>query len=334
MKIFLTGAAGTVAKGIAPILTASGHEIKAVDMKTPADCRYADFSVCNILDYDSLKTAMRSCDTVLHLAAIPRPNLADASEIFRVNCQGTFNVFRAAEENGIKKIVQASSINALGYSFGVKEAPIKYFPIDEDHPTFTTDAYSFSKNVTEDIAAYFWRRKNINCISFRIAGVTSVDSPRTVERYKEIRKMAVAIMDLPETESRKTVDAMLNEINKKRSELIFESSTYPWGIHTPEVGLPEITRRICGAQGNLLAFIDTRDLAQAIVKALGKDLIGCFNMYLNHDRNCLCIDSARFIKHFFPNVTELKKPFHSDESLISVDLAKSLLGFKPEFGYQ
>ncbi len=332
MKIFLTGAAGMVAKGIAPILTASGHEIKAVDMKTPGDCGYTDFSVCNILDYDSLKTAMSSCDTVLHLAAIPRPNLADASEIFRVNCQGTFNIFRAAEENGIKKIVQASSVNVLGYSFGVKEAPIKYFPIDEDHPTFTTDAYSFSKNVAEDIAAYFWRRKNINCISFRIAGVSSIGALPRSERYKAIRQSIIEIMDLPETESRKTIDVMLNEFNKKRNELIFESSQYPKGIHSSEVVLPEMTRRICGLQCNLLAFIDPRDLAQAMIKGIEKDLPGCFNMYLNHTGNCLCIDSARFIKYFFPNVTEIRKPFHSDESLISVDLAKNLLGFKPEFG--
>lgn len=331
MKIFLTGAAGRVAKNIAPILLASGHEIKAVDVKEPGNCEYADYSVCNILDYDSLKTAMRSCDTVLHLAAIPSPNLADASEIFSVNCQGTFNVFRAAEENGIQKIVQASSINALGYSFGVKVPPIEYFPIDEDHPIFTTDAYSFSKNVAEDIAAYFWRRKNINCISFRIAGVVSYAT--RLEKYKAVRQSIIEIMNLPETESRKTIDAMLNEVNKKRNELTFENSKYPWGIHNPEVGLTEITRKIFSVQKDLLAFIDPRDLAQAIVKGIEKDLSGCFNMYLNHDRNCLGIDSASFIKHFFPKVSVIKKTFHSDESLVSVDLAKNLLGFKPEFGF-
>lgn len=331
MRIFITGAAGKVASDIAPMLMASGHEIKAVDMKEPGECGYAGYSVCNIMDYDSLKTAMGSCDVVLHLAAIPRPNLADASEIFSINCQGTFNVFRAAEENGIKKVIQASSISALGSNFGVSEAPIKYFPIDEEHPTFTTDAYSFSKNVAEDIAAYFWRRRKINCISFRISGVASIGARKPSERYQTIRQIILGIMDLPESESRRTIAAMVNDINTKRGELVFENILDQRGIHSPEFVLPDITRKVCGHRGNLLSSIDPRDLAQAIIKGIEKDFTGCFNMYLNHDKNYLGIESARFIKHFFPD-SAIKTPFHADESLISVDLAKSLLGFRPEFG--
>ena len=39
----------------------------------------------------------------------------------------------------------------LGYGFGVREWDIQYFPIDEDHPSYATDTYSFSKTVVEEI---------------------------------------------------------------------------------------------------------------------------------------------------------------------------------------
>ena len=43
--------------------------------------------------------------------------------------------------NGVEKVVLASSVNALGASFG-DHLPVSYFPIDEEHPTRAQDAYA------------------------------------------------------------------------------------------------------------------------------------------------------------------------------------------------
>ena len=51
------------------------------------------------------------------------------------------NVLEAAEMNGVEKVVLASSVNALGASFG-DHLPVSYFPIDEEHPTRAQDAYA------------------------------------------------------------------------------------------------------------------------------------------------------------------------------------------------
>ena len=58
----------------------------------------------------------------------------------------------------MQHVVVASSINAIGYLFGTSSFENGYLPIDEDHPKTTTDAYSFRKQVTEDIGACFARR--------------------------------------------------------------------------------------------------------------------------------------------------------------------------------
>ncbi len=53
---------------------------------------------------------------------------------------GTFNIFRAAADAGIRRVVCASSINALAYNcIKFPEGQLSYFPIDEAHPTYTTD---------------------------------------------------------------------------------------------------------------------------------------------------------------------------------------------------
>ena len=98
---------------------------------------------------------MAGIDGVVHLAAFRHPGLAPEHRLFHVNVSGTFNVFRAAADAGIKRVVCASSINALGYNFGIKfpEGQLQYFPIDEAHPTYTTDPYSFSKGAIEEIGS-------------------------------------------------------------------------------------------------------------------------------------------------------------------------------------
>ena len=50
-------------------------------------------------------------------------------------------MLEAAEMNGVEKVVLASSVNALGASFG-DHLPVSYFPIDEEHPTRAQDAYA------------------------------------------------------------------------------------------------------------------------------------------------------------------------------------------------
>jgi nucleoside-diphosphate-sugar epimerase len=77
---------------------------------------------------------MRGCDQVVHLAALASPVVGRPEEVFRVNAEGTFNVFQAAAEAGIRRVVQASSINALGLYYGVRTTDPLYFPVDEAAP--------------------------------------------------------------------------------------------------------------------------------------------------------------------------------------------------------
>jgi nucleoside-diphosphate-sugar epimerase len=98
--------------------------------------------------------------------------LTRADALFHINCTGTFNVYQAAAEEGIKRVVSASSINALGFNFGGVPFQLSYLPIDEAHPTQTSDVYSLSKQILEDTADYFWRRDGISGVCLRLPFVS------------------------------------------------------------------------------------------------------------------------------------------------------------------
>ena len=170
MRVLVTGGTGSVGRAAVRRLVGKGDKVTVVGRRK-AQVEGAKYVSCDVTDYDALRPLCEGMEAIVHLAAIPAPVLGPAQELFRVNCTGTFNIFQAAAETGIKRVVPASSINALGYYFGVTRFPIRYFPIDEDHPTYTTDSYSFSKQIVEEIAAYFYRREGINSVCLRLPSV-------------------------------------------------------------------------------------------------------------------------------------------------------------------
>ena len=132
------------------------------------------YAQCDILDYTALSKQVEGCDAIVHLAAIPSTMTHPDSTLFSITVAGTYNVFEAADRAGVKRIAQASSINAFGGYWGCDDRQYDYFPLDEDHPLHTTDAYSLSKQLVEEIAAYYHRRSGIDSVSFRF--------PRRLER--------------------------------------------------------------------------------------------------------------------------------------------------------
>jgi UDP-glucose 4-epimerase len=101
----------------------------------------------DILDYESLRDAMRSHDAVSHQAAqleITR-SIGDPIYDLTTNTIGTLNVLKAVGELGIGKIVEASSAGVYGQAVSD--------PQTEDHPTEPNWEYGVSKLACEKYAA-------------------------------------------------------------------------------------------------------------------------------------------------------------------------------------
>lgn len=159
MKIALTGGSGSIGRVIIPMALAQGHQVVSIDRVQPTADLPANvtFAQAELADYDTLLAAFQGCEAVIHMAAIAAPGHHPDHIVHNNNVVGSYNALRAAAEAGIRRVCQASSVNAIGHAYS--RAPrYDYFPIDEAHPTFNEDPYSLSKWICEQQADALVRR--------------------------------------------------------------------------------------------------------------------------------------------------------------------------------
>ena len=133
MRILITGGSGTIGGYVLRELLQAGHSVTSYSRTAPR-VEGAGFIQGDIMDPDSLESACRGHDAVIHLAAVPGPGRASPAQLINVNVVGTANVLEAALEAGIDKVVFASSGAATGFSFQRQALVPRYLPLDEAHP--------------------------------------------------------------------------------------------------------------------------------------------------------------------------------------------------------
>lgn len=113
MKVLVTGASGNGGQAISRTLAAAGFTVRMADVAPPpVAVPGAEFIRCDTRTPDDCRRAAAGMDAVVHLAAwhcAHKPPVSDAT-IWAVNVDGTFNIFEACKEHGIKAVVYASSM--------------------------------------------------------------------------------------------------------------------------------------------------------------------------------------------------------------------------------
>ena len=167
MRIVVTGGSGKAGRWVVRDLRERGHDVLNVDVTHDGSvhglCVLADLT-----DLGQCHEVVAGADAVVHLAAIPAPEIRPAGETFRNNALSTYNVFSAAVERKIGRVVWASSETVLGLPF---DEPPAYAPIDERHPPRPETSYALSKLVGEAMAEQFTRRSGIPFVGLRISNI-------------------------------------------------------------------------------------------------------------------------------------------------------------------
>ena len=110
MRIVVTGAAGGVGREVVEALDAS-HDLRLVDCQPIPDRQaiLADISKLPAAsDPETWTDAFSDADVVVHLAEDPRPH-ADWQRVLHNNIVGTWNVLWTAAEQGVRRVIYASS---------------------------------------------------------------------------------------------------------------------------------------------------------------------------------------------------------------------------------
>jgi nucleoside-diphosphate-sugar epimerase len=124
-KNVVTGGAGFIGSTLVRKLLEKGESVAVVDNlltgheKNLSEIRdRIEFHPLDICDAAAIAPVMRGADVVYHLAAIPSVprSIDDPVPSHRVNIDGTFNVFNAAAQAGVRRVVYAASSSAYGDS--------------------------------------------------------------------------------------------------------------------------------------------------------------------------------------------------------------------------
>jgi len=154
-RVLVTGGSGKLGKFVVAHLSQAGWSVTSADRAPHPDNRVKNI-VVDLMDSGSVMDLMtgtderhNGLDAVVHLAAIPAPGIQSDKATINNNFNSTLNVFMAARNAEVKKVVFASSETVLGLPF---DTPPPYVPVDEEYPPRPESFYSLSKVLEERLA--------------------------------------------------------------------------------------------------------------------------------------------------------------------------------------
>src|SRR5450759_3707422 len=180
-RILITGGAGFIGFGVAKALAARGDQVIAFDIARStrldseiAQHRKIEFIQVEISEWPQVVGLVQSRkpDAVVHCAAIVGvPNsLASPIGTFRVNVDGSLNVFEAMRLCGVRRVVNLSSEETYGIFDKDK--------IDETHPNRPLKPYGISKYAVERLACDYVSAYGMEIIHVRTCWVYGPGLPR------------------------------------------------------------------------------------------------------------------------------------------------------------
>jgi nucleoside-diphosphate-sugar epimerase len=173
VKILVTGGSGRIGRYVVREMIQAGHMVTSVDVVHGVVPGVPSLLV-DLTDAGQVygAVARSQAKAIIHLGAWANDGHVPDTRTYGDNVCGTFNLFQASADLGVRRIVSASSCQV----YGTAVAPPLYVPIDEDHPLRPAGAYALSKVVGEQTADYFVSRWGLEILSFRLMGVRTPDT--------------------------------------------------------------------------------------------------------------------------------------------------------------
>jgi nucleoside-diphosphate-sugar epimerase len=171
-KVLVTGGAGFIGSHLVDALLSRGARVTVIDnlsngkRENLAHCAgEIEFLEGDIRDVSDCRRAVQGAEVVFHQAAlgsVPR-SMKDPSTSIAVNVSGTANVFAAARDAGVRRIVYASSSSVYGDS--------RKLPKREGEEGKPLSPYALSKAMNEQLADVFRRCDDMELVGLRYFNV-------------------------------------------------------------------------------------------------------------------------------------------------------------------
>jgi nucleoside-diphosphate-sugar epimerase len=276
--ISVTGASGKAGGAVVRDLLQHGYDVLACDLRpSPVDIG-APVMVADLTDYGQAAEIMSGADAVVHLANIPAPGMATPATTFSRNTTMNANMFLAAAQLGLRRVVWASSETTLGLAFD-DDHPPRYAPVDEQHYPVPLSTYALSKVVSETAAHHIAQWSGTTFVGLRLSNIFLPEDYLRVPGYWEdarsrswnlwgyidVRDVALACrlaLDAPVAGSDNLIIAASDTImNKPSAELLRE--VFPGVALTRDIGTFDTLLAVDRAR-EVLGFVPEHSWREAV----------------------------------------------------------------------
>ncbi|GCE77698.1 NAD-dependent epimerase/dehydratase family protein [Cellulomonas biazotea] len=264
--VFITGGAGFIGLHVVPMLLEQDYKVRIFDNMFRGDrdkvAALAATGDVELIDQDvryggAVHQAMKGASHVIHLAAVSiNKSQSDPYESMDINMIGNHNVFAAAADHGVERLVFASSASVYG-------DPEK-LPMHEDDTLSPLTPYCISKRAGEDLLGYYQRRANLSWIALRFFNVYG-PGQKTTAYYTSV------------------INHFVNRLRNGEAPVIDGKGEQSMDfIHVHDIArsvVLALTSEKANVPVNVGTGIDTSiaDLARILIDAVGSDVEPIFN---------------------------------------------------------
>lgn len=192
-KLVLTGAAGRLGSYLRQPLAAMCDELVSTDIADDIGKLYKGerYAKADLAQMDQIKPLLEGADMVVHFGAIVDEKSFE--ELLGPNFIGSYNIWEAGYQHGVRRIVYASSIHAVGMH---KKAD--FIGVDAPHRPDTF--YGLAKCFTEDLGSMYWDKRGMESVHLRILSAAQVNNSRALGSwlsYDDLIQLVTRAVDTP-----------------------------------------------------------------------------------------------------------------------------------------
>lgn len=192
-RILITGAGGALGTQLRQHGAVLAETVVLSDRGDIANLQpHEESRQADLTDLAAVEKAVAGCDAIVHLGG--QGLEAAFKTILDANIIGTYNLYEAARRQGVKRVVYASSIHAVGYYERTET-------IDASVPTRPDSLYGVSKTFGENLSRYYFDKFGIESVCLRIG---SCFPEPTIERhlitwlsYRDFRQIVELALSAP-----------------------------------------------------------------------------------------------------------------------------------------
>src|SRR5476651_310318 len=159
-RLLITGAAGRLGKVLREHLRDFADELRLTDIADMGTAAPHEQLVrCDLGNLADVLPLAEGVDAIIHAGGIPLENTFAA--ILNGNIVGTYNIYEAARQHGVKRVVYTSSNHAIGFYDRTET-------IDSTVAHRPDSLYGVSKCFAEDLGRYYWDKFGVESVNLRI----------------------------------------------------------------------------------------------------------------------------------------------------------------------